>query len=321
MNAFSYVTARSVESAVELVREDGQYFAGGMDLLGEIKESIATPKLLVNVKALPGTTGITATSPTWTIGANVTLATLAAHPAIRRALPALAQAAAAVGSPQIRHVATVGGNLAQHSRCWYYRHRDVECRKKGGTTCFARQGENKFHALFTGCMCLSPLVSNLAIALAALDARVIVQRGRQAEPLTLAQFYEAAWRTPTAHNSLRPGELILRVEVPLHAAVVSTYLQAAEKSDFDWALVSCAVSARVSGGTLSGARIVLGSVASIPWQSDEANALLEGQVFSDELAGRAADVLLREARPFDDNGYKVPIARTLVRRALGRLVT
>lgn len=321
MNSFAYVTAQTPESAVELVRDEGRFLAGGMDLLGELKESLVTPKTLVNVKALPGTSEIRADGAGWTVGANVTLATLAAHPEIRRVFPALAEAAADVGSPQIRNVATVGGNLAQHSRCWYYRHRDVACRKKGGNTCYARDGESKYHSLFTGCMCISPLVSNLAVALAALDARILVQRGRRTETLTTAQLYASAWRTPTAHNSLRDGDLILRVELPIAANQRSAYLQISEKADFDWALVSCSAAARLANETLRDVRIVLGAVAPIPWHSDDANAYLEGKALTSETAGRAADLALREARPFGDNAYKIPIARALIRRTLQRLTS
>lgn len=275
MNSFAYVVAQSPESAVELVRDEGRFLAGGMDLLGEMKETIAEPKLLVNVKQLPGTASIQ-TGDTWTIGANVTLTALAADPNVQRALPGLAEAAAEVGSPQIRNVATVGGNLAQHSRCWYYRHRDAHCRKKGGPRCFARQGESKYHSIFTGSMCLSPCVSNLAVALTALDAKVVIQRGRRAVTLPLADLYADAWKAPTAHNSLAPTDLILRVELTPNRAR-SAYLQVAEKGDFDWALVSCAAAATVTDGKLVHPRVALGAVAPIPWQVEAANAFLEGK--------------------------------------------
>lgn len=320
MNAFSYVTARTPESAVAAARSQGRFLAGGIDLLGELKESLAAPKTLVNIKALPGTTEIKAEGVKWRIGANVTLAALARHADVRRLFAGLADAAAEVGSPQIRHVATVGGNLAQHSRCWYYRHRDVTCRKKGGKTCFARDGESKYHSLFTGNMCLSPVCSNLAPVLAALDARVAVLRGRRVETLTIAQLYADAWRTPTAHNSLRDDDLILHVEIAAPAGARSAYLQLAEKSDFDWALVNCAAAAIVEQGRLRGVRVALGAIAPIPWLVDEANAFLEGKSPTVEVADRAADLMLREARPFGDNGYKIPIARALVRRTLAKLV-
>ncbi len=318
MNSFAYVSAHTPESAVDLVRDDGRFLAGGMDLLGEMKETIVSPKTLVNVKLLPGTSDI-APGPSWTIGANVTLTALAAHPDVRRELPGLADAAAEVGSPQIRNVATVGGNLAQHSRCWYYRHRDIRCRKKGGNSCYARQGESKYHALFSGGMCVSPCVSNLAVALAALDARVIVQRGKKTVTLSIADLYADAWKTPSAHNSLGKSDLILRIELT-PAARRSAYLQVSEKADFDWALVSCAAAANVSDGKLSKVRLALGAVAPIPWQRDPANTFLEGKSVTTETAEKAADLLLRDASPFGDNAYKLPIAKALVRRTLLKLV-
>ncbi len=316
MNPFAYVIAQTPESAVELVRDRGRFIAGGIDLLGELKEHLAEPKTLVNIKILPGTHEITPGAAHWSIGANVTLATLAAHAGLRATFRGLAEAAEEVGSPQMRNLATVGGNLAQHSRCWYYRHRDVRCLKKGGATCFAREGENKYHSLFTNATCLSPVVSNLGVALTALDARVAVQRGPKVEMLTMAELYATAWDNPRAHNSLRPADLILRVEVPVAAGGRSTYLQQTEKSSFDWALVSCAAAARVDGRTLRGVRVVLGAVAPIPWQVDAANTLLEGKELTEPLATQVADTVLRDAEPLPHNAYKVPLARTLIRRAL-----
>ena len=196
MNSFQYVSPRTVDSAVSLVADHGRFLAGGNDLLGEMKEYIASPRLLVNVKDLPATRDITLGATSWTIGANVTISEIEEHAELKRVFPGLQQAAAEVGSPQIRNVATVGGNLAQHSRCWYYRHRDIQCLKRGGSTCYAREGENKYHSLFTGNPCISPVVSNLAIALAALDAKVVVRRGKDEVALTVPDFYAKAWDNP-----------------------------------------------------------------------------------------------------------------------------
>jgi len=315
MNPFAYVIAQTPETAVELVRsagqQNGRFNAGGIYQLGELKE---------HIKVLPGTHDITPGADRWLIGANVTLAAVAAHPGLRQTFPGLAEAAEEVGSPQMRNIATVGGNLAQHSRCWYYRHRDVRCLKKGGATCYAREGENKNHSLFTNATCLSPVVSNLAVALTALDARVVVQRGARAETLTLPELYASAWDNPRAHNSLRPADLILRVEVPVAEGGRSVYRQQSEKSSFDWALVSCSAAARVGGRTVRGARVVLGVVAPMPWQVDEANALLEGKELTETLAGQAADLILRDAEPLAHNAYKVPLAHALIRRTLAALL-
>jgi xanthine dehydrogenase YagS FAD-binding subunit len=318
MKSFQYAIATSPASARELLGENGRYLAGGIDLLGEMKEYIAEPNLLVNIKALPGLDKIEPGIQAWSIGTNVTIAELENHTELKNTFPGLQQAAAEVGSQQIRNVATVGGNLAQHSRCWYYRHRDILCLKRGGDTCYARHGENKYHSLFTGTTCISPVVSNLSIMLAALDATVIVQRADKPVRMTIAEFYAKAWDNPTAHNSLEPGDLVLKVEVPVQQRR-SAYLQVSEKSMFDWALVSCAAAAKVEGGKFSQARIVLGAVGNVPYQVEAANHLLEGQVLEDALAARVADAVLANAHAQSQNGYKIQMARTLIRRSLAQL--
>lgn len=318
MKSFQYATATSPASARELLGENGRYLAGGIDLLGEIKEYIAEPNVLVNVKELPGLNKIEPGIQAWSIGTNVTVAELENHPELKKVFPGLQQAAAEVGSQQIRNVATVGGNLAQHSRCWYYRHRDILCLKKGGDTCYARHGENKYHSLFTGTTCISPVVSNLSVILAALDATVIIQRGDKPMRMTIPEFYAKAWDNPTAHNSLEPGDLVLKVEVPVQSRR-SAYLQASEKAAFDWALVSCAAAAKVEDGRFSQARVVLGAVGNVPYQVEAANRLLEGKVLDDSLAGKVADALLANAHAHSQNGYKIQIARALIRRSLAQL--
>ncbi len=318
MKPFQYATAHSLASARELVGQDGRYLAGGIDLLGEMKEYIAEPRILVNIKSLPGIDKIEPGAQLWSIGANVTVADLEHHPELRKVFPGLHQAAADVGSQQIRNVATIGGNLAQHSRCWYYRHRDILCLKKGGDTCYARHGENKYHSLFTGNTCISPVVSNLAVVLGALDATVVVQRGDKALRLSIPELYAKAWENPTAHHSLEAGDLILKVEVPVQQKA-SAYKQISEKSEFDWALVSCAAAAKVEGGKLSKARVFLGAVSNVPYQVPAANEFLEGKQLDETTADKAAELILEKAHAHSENGYKIPIARTLIRRTLLQL--
>jgi xanthine dehydrogenase YagS FAD-binding subunit len=319
MKAFEYVSAQSPQRAVELAGTDGRFIAGGVDILGEIKDRIIEPKRLVNVKSLPNSREIKPGDQFWTIGTNVTVAELAAHPGIAKAFPGLAQAAAEVGSPQIRNVATLGGNLAQHSRCWYYRHPDVRCLKEGGSTCYAREGENKYHSLFTGNPCISPTPSNLGVALTALDAAAHVQRGGKVVKMSMRELYDKAWSNPLAHHSLESDDLILHVEVPI-GKTRSAYMQMAEKHDFDWALVSCSAAARLDGGKLTNVRVVLGQVAPVPYRADAADAFLEGKTLDDAVAARAADLLLAAATPFAHNAYKVPLAHALIRRTLQKLV-
>lgn len=315
MKPFSYCTAQSPESAIKLIGERGRFIGGGVDLLGELKEYLVEADTLVNIKSLPGTRQIETGSDKWTIGTNVTVTELAEHAGIRKVFPGLQQAAADVGSPQIRNVATVGGNLAQHSRCWYYRHRDVQCLKKGGGTCYAHEGENKYHSLFSGNPCISPVVSSLAIPLTALDAQVVLIQNGKKRVVPIAKIYEKAWSAPDAHNSLEPQDLILAVEIPLQKKK-SAFLQVSEKTHFDWALVSCAAAARVVNGKLSGAKVVLGSVAPIPYSPATVSSFLEGKELNEATVAQAAELMLKDAKPFAHNGYKIPIAKALVKRTL-----
>src|SRR6266403_1256046 len=317
MNSFQYVTATSPTSAHELLGTDSRYLAGGMDLLSEMKEYIAHPKVLVNIKSLP-LNKIQPGNKAWTIGANVTIAELEDHAELKKVFPGIQQAAADVGSRQIRNFGTVGGNLAQKSRCWYYRHRDIHCLKKGGDMCYAQHGDNRYHSLFSGNTCISPVVSNLAIAFGALDATVIVQKISKQQPMTIAELYAEAWHNPEAHNSLEPGDLILKVELPVQNQR-SAYLQMSAKSEFDWALVSCAAAGRLEAGKLRKVRVVMGAIANVPYQVEAANRFLEGKALDESSADKAADILLEKPHLFSDNGYKLPIARALIRRTLLQL--
>ncbi len=319
MKPFEYASALSIETARELVGVNGQYLAGGNDLLGRLKDEITETGRLVNIKTIPGLNRIEPGPQTWRIGALVTVAQIEDHPEIRRLFPGLHQAAAEVGSQQIRNVATLGGNLAQHSRCWYYRHRDIQCLKKRGRICYALEGDNRYHALFTGNVCISPVVSNLAIALTALDATAVVWREGQERRMSMAELYELAWDNPTAHHSLRPGDLLLRVEIPT-TRPRSAYLQVSEKHAFDWALVSCAAAAQVENGRLRQARIALGCVSPVPHQVTAANQFLEGKSLDNDTLDRVADLLLAGAQPHEHNAYKIPMARALIRRTLLQLV-
>jgi xanthine dehydrogenase YagS FAD-binding subunit len=216
-------------------------------------------------------------------------------------------------------VASVGGNLAQHSRCWYFRHRDVLCLKKGGDMCYARHGENKYHSLYTGNTCISPVVSNLSVAFGALDATVIVLRDGKEMRMSIPELYARAWDNPTSHNSLEPGDLILKVEIPVQDRR-SAYLQSSEKEVFDWALVSCAAAAKVDGKKLSQVKVFLGAVSNVPYQLKAANDFLEGKTPDAETVGKAADLILAKAKIQAHNGYKVALVRALMQRTLAQLI-
>ena len=318
MKAFQYATAHSTDSARELVADQGAYLAGGNDLLGLLKDYLVSAKVLVNIKALPGLDRIVRAKNFWTIGSLVTVSQIEHDVEIKKHFPGLHEAASEVASPQIRNVATVGGNLAQHSRCWYFRHRDTVCLKKDGDLCYARNGENRYHSLFTGNSCISPVVSSLATIFTALDATAIVLRDGQETRLSMAELYQRAWENPLAHNSLNPGDLIVRVEIPTERNR-SAYLQVSDKHAFDWALVSCAAAAEVVDGKLQSPRVALGSISPVPHQVEAANRFLDGKILDEAAATQAADMILQNAKPFEHNAYKVPLAHALIRRALLKL--
>lgn len=319
MKAFAYATAHSTDSARDLVAGNGAYLAGGNDLLGLLKDYLVPgPDVLVNIKSLPGLNKIERGDKTWTIGSLVTVAELEHDSQLAQVFPGLHDAASEIASPQIRNVATVGGNLAQHSRCWYFRHRDTVCLKKHGDLCYARNSDNRYHSLFTGNDCISPVVSSLATTFAALDATAIVLRAGRETPLSMAELYRKAFTEPTAHNSLNPGDLILRVEIPT-ARTASAYQQVSDKHTFDWALVSCAAAANVVDGKLNQPRIALGSISPVPHQVEAANQFLDGKPLDDATVAQAADLILKDAKPLEHNAYKMPLAQALIRRTLLKL--
>jgi xanthine dehydrogenase YagS FAD-binding subunit len=318
MKNFEYARARSINGAIQLSTPESRFLAGGIDLLGEMKEYIISPKRVIDLKSIPDLDRIDTSLSSWKLGANVTITEIAKNPQIIAKLPGLAEAALEVGSPQIRNTATIGGNLAQHSRCWYYRHRDLRCLKRGGSTCYARDGENKYHSLFSGNPCISPIASNLAVILAALNARVNIRRGDEEFALTIPELYSDAWNNPLAHNSLLPGDLIVHVEIPMQMNR-STYLQVSEKGDFDWALVSCAAAGRNDGDRWTDVSVFLGAVAPIPYRVK--SPLFDSGELSSEAIESIAESVALKATPLVHNAYKVPIAQALVRRALTRIVS
>jgi len=318
MNAFEYATARTPDTARQLVGDHGAYIAGGNDLLGLLKDYLVAPDILVNIKSVPGLDQIEPGQDKWTFGALVKIAELEDNADVQKAFPGIHDAAAEIASPQIRNVATVGGNLAQHSRCWYFRHRDTVCLKRGGDLCYARESDNRYHSLFTGNTCISPVVSSLATTFAALDATAIVLREGKEIPMSMDELYQRAWENPLAHNSLDAGDLIVRVEIPTVRSR-SAYMQVSDKHAFDWALVSCAAAANVVDGKLDKPRVAVGSISPVPHQVAAANQFLDGKTLDDNTASQAADMILKEAKPLQHNAYKVPMAHALIRRTLLKL--
>jgi xanthine dehydrogenase YagS FAD-binding subunit len=322
MNRFEIVTPLDVPHASQLLAAPHHAaLAGGVDLLDLLKQGIAAPTAVVNLKGLRGMDAIEPDGRGGVrIGALVKLREVAADPLLCDRYAAVAEAAAQAATPQVRNLATVGGNLLQRPRCWYFRNPDVKCLKKGGERCYALGGLNRYHAILSGGPSFIVHPSNLAPALIAFGASVKLAGAAGERTIGLEQFFILPKADPARENVLAPGEVLVAVTIPAPApGARSTYIEAREKQSFDWPLVSvAAMVARGGARRVSDVRVVMGAVAPIPWRSHEAEALLRGAHLDGEVAARAADAALKDAVPLSDNAYKVPIAKALVRRAILR---
>ena len=333
---FDHVDAASLAEAMAALAAHGpraQVLAGGTDLLGLMKDRIGgpgmpVPEVLVNVKRIPELHGIAGTADGGLrIGAAVTLADLERHADVTARFPALAQAAAAVATTQIRAMGTVGGNLCQRPWCWYFRHPQFPCLKRGGTQCFALPGSNRtyFGVLGLG-VCVMSHPSDLAPALVALDARVVIAGASGPRTVPIEQFFRGPRsRTETV---LEAGEILVAVEVPAPApGARSLFLKHRVRGTWDFALSEVAVSATPRSAAAGGngadrwhdVRVALGGVAPFPYRAMAAETVLDGHAPSEPLLREAAEAAVGRARPLSQNGYKIDLTRALVARALTAL--
>ena len=318
MNSFTLVRPRTIDDAVrEAAKPDAELKAGGVDLVDRMKEGLDSPAIVVSLSDIPGRDAIAAGPPA-RIGSMATLARLAADSGLRAAYPALADAAGGAATPQIRHMATIGGNLAQRPRCWYYRSADFDCRKKGGGECYAQHGENRFHAIFDTdilCCCVHPSATGTALLAYGATLETVSAKGKR--QVSMENFFHLPTEDATRENSLNYGEIIETIAIPAPAeGTRSVYRKLKEKESFDWPLVETCVVLTMSGGAVRDARVVFGSVAPTPRRAPEAEALLKGARPSDELARRAAEAAVAKAKPLEHNAYKVRLARVELERAI-----
>lgn len=323
MNRFEVITPADLASASRILAEDGHAaLAGGVDVVDLAKQNIATPSAFVNLKGLKELGGIEVRpSGELRLGATAKLSEVAEHPEIRAKFTALADAAGEAATPQIRNLGTVGGNILQRPRCWYFRNPDVNCLKKGGDKCYAIGGLNRYHSILGGGPSYIVHPSNLAPALIAFraSAKIVGPGGERA--VELEKFFTLPTVDPKRENLLKPGEIITELIVPAPPANArSVYLEAREKQSFDWPLVSAAVVIDSVPGakTVRDARVVMGAVAPVPWRSLEAETVLKSGALDESLARAAAEAALKNAQPMSDNAYKVVIAKVIVRRAIMR---
>jgi xanthine dehydrogenase YagS FAD-binding subunit len=331
VKAFEWVSPASVEEAVSLLKtaptardvdEAARPLAGGQDLLTTMKDYLTRPVRVVNLKGIRGLDRVEGDGRKGLrIGALVTLAQLEEHAVIRRDFPGLAEAAHSVATQQIRNLGTVGGNLCQRPRCWYYRLEEAVCIKKGGSECFAAKGENKYNAILGGGPSYIVHPSDLAPVLVALGASVNVVGADGRRRVPLDKFFtlpsEGSIRR---ENVLKNEEIITEVFVPASPfAARSTYLKFKERESLDFALSAVAAAVELgAGGRVRQARIVLGGVAPVPWRVPKAEEFLKGKALDAESLAGAARLALEGAEPLSQNAYKVPLTQALVRRALSK---
>lgn len=318
MKNFSYSRPATVKEASALLgKEHGRVavLAGGTDLLGEMKDNLLAPERLVYIKHLKELQGIRQDRAGIRIGAATSLVDIVDSPIVQQRTPLLAMAAGKVGTPQIRNMGTIGGNICQRPRCWYFRN-NYPCFKHGGTSCFSVAGENDFNAILEGGPSFIVHPSDSAPALVALGAIAHI-RGAKDRMVPFDRFFVTPRQDPTRENVLLPSEILAEIEVPnAPDGAKAIYLKEMVRETWDFALCSVAAMVTLKNGVVDEARIVLGGVAPIPYRALKAEAALKGRPLDEAAAAAAGLAAVDGARPLANNGYKVALTQAVVRRAL-----
>jgi xanthine dehydrogenase YagS FAD-binding subunit len=320
MRTFEHVTAVSTRQAIASLgggAGDARIIAGGTELLPLMYAGLIAPSRLIDLKPANELRYLRfADDGTLRIGALARLAEVERSAEMHARLPLLVQAAREAATPQLRNMATMGGNLLQRPRCWYYRG-GLDCWVRGGAECFARAGENEHHAIFDQSPCVAVHPSDLAPALIALDAAVELDGPRGARALPVADFLAPPSDGRRVEHVLQPGELITAVQVPAQPdGSRGVFLKMMERQAWAFALVSVAAQVTLREGVIERARVVLGGVANTPLRAAATEAALEGRACTGEIAAHAAALAVEGATPLRQNEYKVAMARELIRRAL-----
>jgi xanthine dehydrogenase YagS FAD-binding subunit len=324
MKSFTHHNADSLGGAVATAGEGARptcWMAGGTDLLGVLKDEILPeyPATVVNLKTIPGLDRVEPDGEGMRLGSLAKLLTLAGHTGLRDQFPVLAAAAESVATPEIRNMATLGGNLCQDNRCWYYRYPHhmggrMLCKRKGSGPCHAVRGDNRYHVVTGGKGCFAPCPSDTAVALSALDASLEIAGPEGVRALSIHDFY-----TPMGHV-LGPDEVLTGVRIPAPPAGTRQGFQKfTVRKPVDFAIVSVAALVVVRDGTCREARISLGGVAPAPLRAEAAEQALVGSRLESSDVAEAAELVLADARPLSRNAYKIDIARNLVREVLGSI--
>jgi xanthine dehydrogenase YagS FAD-binding subunit len=320
MRPFDYVTPKTQAQALSLLGAswgNTEVLAGGTDLLALMKDDVVQPKRLVNIKQVQEFRGVNAGSQGLRIGALATLGDLADNVSVRKDYPALADALDEAASPQIRNMATIGGNLCQRPRCWYFRNGFGLIPKDETGKDLVTDGENRYHAVLGNdgpAKFVSP--STIVPVLIAYGAKIRVVGPKGTREIPLEKFYVIPKAENEREHDLQPNEVVTGLVLPAAQGVKAAHYEIRQKAAFDWPLAVSAVALKMNGNSVSAARVVMGYVAPVPWPSPEAEQALAGQTISEETAAAAADAALKNARPLSHNAYKVRLARVSLKRAI-----
>ena len=320
MRPFEYASARSRQQAVSLLGtswDQAEVLAGGSDLLALMKDDVVRPRRLVSIKEIPELREVRAAEGGLSIGALLTLAELSDHPQVRQKYPALRQAIDDAASPQIRNVATLGGNLCQRPRCWYFRGGHGLLARGPAGASLVLNGDNRYHAILGNqgpAYFVSP--STIAPVLIAYGARVRLYGPRGERQIPLEKFFRIPQSDGEREHDLQPNEIVTEIVLPAAEGTRGGNYEVRQKEAFDWPYATASVILRMSGATVESARIVLGHVAPVPWVSGEAARAITGKPVNEQTAAAAGQAAVAGARPLSRNKHKVQLARVAVARAL-----
>ncbi|MCQ9471380.1 xanthine dehydrogenase family protein subunit M [Pseudomonas alliivorans] len=319
MNPFTYSKPADIRSAIDLSGPATRFIAGGTNLLDLMKENVARPEHLIDINDLPLKDVTETALGGLMIGALVSNADLAWHPLVEQRYPLLSQALLAGASPQLRNMASTGGNLLQRTRCYYFYDASVPCNKREpGSGCPAKDGLNRIHAIFGASDdCVATHPSDMCVAMAALEAVVHVEGRAGRRTIEFADFHRLPGDAPQRDNQLADDELITAIELPAPRFTGhSAYLKVRDRASYAFALVSVAAALKLDGDVVSDARLALGGVAHKPWRDKQVERLLIGKPATRESFAAAADAMLADAQPLEHNAFKVRLARRAIIRAL-----
>lgn len=318
---FTYARPGSLQDAVShLESGNARIHAGGTDLLGCLRDEVFPAAKIVSISGLAELRGIRKKSDGGLgIGALTTIADVAAHPFIRERYAALAQGAAAVGSPQLRNQGTLGGNLCQKPRCWYYRG-EFHCLRKGGAFCYAVKGENQYHCILGGQECFIVHPSDTAPALLALGALLRVAGPGGSRTISLEDFFVPPAEDVTRETVLAAGEIVTEIVLPPAAATQrSSYRKVRARQAWDFALAGVALMVELDGGRVRKSRVVLSGVAPVPWRAREVEEIISGSALEGEVIRAATVAAVAKASPLSKNGYKVALVQGMLAEELEKM--